>query len=406
MFLKPKERRIYLDYASATPVRDEVLSAMQPYWSEKFGNAGAIHKEGVTARIAIDAQRETLAAILHVRPQGIVFTGSGTESNNLAIFGTLEAKKREGVAYADMEILSSAIEHPSILEALKHAQSLGVRVSYVPLLEDGLIDTQAFESCVTEHTVLVTLAYANSEIGTVQPIGRISRMIRAAEKRFSTRIYVHVDAAQAPLWLPCALDKIGADMLSLDAGKCYGPKGIGILALRHGVTLRPQLFGGSQEGGLRPGTENTALIAGAVTAIALAQKEYESRSERIALLRDAFIQTLLRIEGVVLNGSRIERIANNINVSLSGFDSEFAVIALDEAGIACSTKSACGGAKGDGSHVVRAITHDEARAKATIRFTLGESTKMTELDQTVRVLKTHLEKMKMFRNEGEIGATI
>ncbi len=237
----------------------------------------------------------------------------------------------------------------------------------------------------------------NSEIGTVQHVGKLTRIVRASEKKYDSRIYVHIDAAQAPLWLSCELDKLGVDILTLDAGKCYGPKGVGVLAFRYGVSLKSFMFGGSQEGGLRPGTENTALIVGAVEALCIAQEAYQVRSSEIQQLRDSFIEDLESIEGVVLNGSKESRVANNVNISIPGIDSEFAVISLDQQGIACSTKSACGGAKGEGSSVVKAVTHSDERALSTIRFTLGEETTKDEVKQAGKIVRVHAEKMLAFK---------
>lgn len=394
MFWKTTKKRIYLDYASATPVRSEVVEAMAPFWQNDFGNAGAIHREGVIAKNAIARAREKVARMVHVRPQGIVFTGSGTESNNLALIGAIEARRRAGVLYSDMEVVSTAIEHASVLEVLTYLQTLGVGIVYVALDEQGIIVTESFKKGLTVKTVLVTFALVNSEIGTIQPIGKLSRIVRAFEKDTATNILIHVDGAQAPLWLSCTLDSLGVDMISLDAGKCYGPKGVGVLAYKHGVQLTPHFFGGDQEGGLRPGTENTALIVGAVESLCIAQTHCKDRCERIATLRDAFIEDLEKIEGVVLNGSREERVANNVNISVTGIDSEFAVITLDEKGIACATKSACGGAKGDGSLVVQTISNDKARATSTIRFSLGEATTVAELECTVSALKDHVVKTR------------
>lgn len=394
MLFTPKPKRIYLDYASATPVHHEVKKAMEPYFSEIFGNAGAIHTEGVQARTAIEHSRDVLAKVLRIRPQGIVFTGSGTESNNLAIMGTVEARASQGVAYADMEIISTAIEHASVMEVLAHLQKKGVKVVHIPLTEEGIIDVQAIPGLINVKTILVTLSLVNSEIGIIQPIGKVSRIAKAAEKEFSTRIYVHVDGAQAPLWHHCGLDTVSCDILSLDAGKCYGPKGVGVLAFVHGVALSPYLFGGAQEGGVRPGTENTALIVGATKAIVLAQEGHIQRVLCVQMLRDKFMLLLGEIEGLVINGSQEHRVANNVNISIPGIDSEFAVISLDEKGIACSTKSACGGAKGDGSAVVLAITRSAERATSTIRFTLGEDTTLTELSLTADTLKKHVASMR------------
>jgi cysteine desulfurase len=396
IFRKPS-KRIYLDYASATPVRKEVIKAMEPFWSRTFGNASAIHKEGVAVREAIETARRKLARLLHVKEEGVIFTGSGTESNNIALFGTIESRRRKGVAYEDMEIVSTRLEHPSVLEVLRHVEGWGIAIKYAEVDGDGLVIAESLESLITPKTILVTFAYANSEIGTVQHVGKLSRIARASEKKFGSRIYVHTDAAQAPLWLSCELDKLGVDILSLDAGKCCGPKGVGVLAFRHDVSLHSFMFGGSQEGGLRPGTENAALIVGAVEALSIALENYLQRSAKAEQLRDLFIKDLEAVEGIVLNGSRGSRIANNVNISIPGIDSEFAVISLDQQGIACSTKSACGGAKGDGSTVVKAVTNSDERALSTIRFTLGEGTTQLELAQAAQAVRSHTEKMLAFK---------
>jgi len=390
MFLNAKKKRIYLDYAAATPLRSSIVALMQPYFSEVYGNAGAVHQEGVKAHRDIEIARGELASVLHIRPQGIVFTGSGTESNNIAIMGVIEAKRKEGRAYSDMEVVSTYIEHASVSEVLKRLSSLGVTVCYADTDEYGVIKTESLKMVLTEKTVLVTFACVNSEIGTIEPAGKLSRIVKAHEKEHGIEIYVHLDAAQAPLWLSCALDSLGADIVSFDAGKCYGPKGIGILAFRHGVSLAPYLYGGEQEGGLRAGTENTALIVGAVAALVIAQKEHVKRSELIEKLRDGFIAELLEIDGAILNGPTENRVANNVNISIPDIDSEFAVITLDEAGIACATKSACGGAKGDGSGIVMAVTNDKKRATSSIRFSLGEETTQKELSHVAKILKTHV----------------
>ena len=399
MLFISKSKRIYLDYASATPVSPEVQKVMEPYFSQQFGNAGSIHAEGVAAKMAISGAREKLARTLHTRQEGIVFTGSGTESNNLAILGTIAVHHKKGVPYENMEIISTAIEHPSVLEVLKYATSLGVGIVYADVDETGVLDAEALKRMLSKNTILVSFAYVNSEVGTVQHVNKIARIIRDSEKVFATKIVIHVDAAQAPLWLPCTLDSLSVDILSLDAGKCYGPKGIGVLVYRHGVELLPIILGGGQEGGLRSGTENTALIVGAATAICRAQEQYKKQNESISKLRDVFIKRLTAIEGVVLNGSQTQRVANNINISVPGIDSEFAVISLDQKGIACSTKSACGGAKGEGSDVVRILAKDEARAHSTIRFSLGEATTLLELDKVASILEEHISRTRMIQQK-------
>lgn len=389
-----RKKRIYLDFAAATPVRRQVVDAMSIYWNRQFGNPSAIHVEGVSAHAAVEDSREKIARILHTRTQEVIFTGSGTESNNLAIIGTIEQRKKEGILYSDMEVVSTDIEHPSVLQTLVYLESLGVVVQKVPVTEEGLIDEKVFHTLLSPKTVLVTFAYANSEIGVVQHVSKLSRYVRAYEAEHTSRIYVHIDAAQAPLWLPCAVDVLSADILSLDAGKCYGPKGVGVLAMRHGVTLASHMFGGGQERGLRPSTENVPLIVGGTLAIVLAQENFQKRAMRVAQLRDDCIQLLLQIDGVTLNGSYTQRLANNINISIKDIDSEFAVIVLDEHGIACSTKSACSGADGQGSSVVMALEGDEKKAHGSIRFSLGEETTARELQRTAAVLRQHIEKTR------------
>jgi cysteine desulfurase len=400
-FLRQK-KRIYLDYAAATPVRPEVYLAMQPYFSNVYGNPSAIHTEGVLARTALERARKDIARMLHIRTEDVVFTGNGTESNNLAILGTVEASINAGKKHEDLEIISTRIEHPSVLETLKVLENKGVTIRYVSVTEGGCINTTDVQSALSEKTILVTYAHVNSEIGVIQDVKRISRMVKKYNTDTGATIKIHLDASQSPLWVPVELDSLGVDLLTLDAGKCYGPKGVGVLAYRHGVTLTSQLHGGDQEHGLRAGTENVALAVGCAVALLRAESGRESRVRSVTKLRDAFIARLEdEIEGVIVNGSRDYRAANNVNISIPGIDSEYAVVVLDKAGIAASTKSACSGASGGGSTVVLEIGNDSERAASTIRFTLGEETTMKDIKKTVTVLKTHVEKMRTFQNTME-----
>lgn len=392
-FLK---KRVYLDYAAATPTRSEVVRAMKPYWSGSFANPSAIHREGTTARDAIEGAREKVARTLRVRAHDVIFTSGGTEGNNLALKGAVAAMRDGGVATEEIEIISLATEHPSILVSLEELSKEGCKVIYAPIDEDGLLLIEEFKKLLSPRTRLVTIAYANSETGVVQDIGRIARAIKAFEKESGIMVLFHTDACQAPLWLPCALDSLGVDMMTLDAGKCEGPKGVGILVARARVKLGAVSAGGAQERSLRPGTEPVPLIVGAATALALAQAGYETRTAAVSSLRDRAIEDLLKLEGVIINGSKQERLANNINISIPGFDSEFAVVVLDANGVAASTKSACAG-KGSGrSHVVFAMTKDEVRARSTLRFTLGPATNAKDLKRVVGLLATHLKKLRDF----------
>jgi len=370
---------VYLDHAAATPLQPAVRAVMQTAEATYPANPSAVHKEGVAARHAIETARDRLALTLGIRPAGIVFTASGTESNNLAIIGSVHARHKAGVTYTNMEVLTTKLEHPSVSEAVSHLVSLGVKVQYLAVDSCGRVRLDSLRSLLSPKTVLISLAYVNSEIGTIQPLGKLARAIRAYEKETGVQIVLHADGAQAPFWLPCAMSKVPVDILTLDAGKCGGPKGVGVLAARHGVALTPILFGGPQESGLRPATENTPGILGATEAIVLAQERYELTAKLVASLRDELLNALLKCSGVILNGGRKDRIANNINISVPGLDSEFLVISLDVVGIACSTKSACAGGSGGGSAVVQAITGNAAAATSTLRLTLGPATTKADI---------------------------
>lgn len=392
MFWNKNKKRIYMDYASGTPVRPDIMEKMLPYFTELFGNAGAIHAEGQRAKNAIEVARGELAQMLRVQARDVLFVSGGTEANYLALRGYIEALHDEGKVYADMEVLTLEVEHPSILETLRSIEKNGLKVRYIPIDSDGRIVFSEFGKLLSDKTVLVTIAYANSETGVVQDIKHVTREVKKYNQAHNTHIKVHTDAAQAPLWLQCQLDSLGVDMLSLDAGKCYGPKGLGVLVARHGVMLAPQLQGGGQERGMRAGTENTALIVGGVQAFLMADAGREARVERVQKIRDEAIEKICgAIECAVLNGSHEHRLANNVNMSIIGYDTEYAVVTLDARGIAASTRSACGGTTAKGSHVVRAMTRDGARAQSTLRLTLGEDTRTEDVDVVVKVLKEFVE---------------
>ena len=394
-FGEKKKRSIHLDYASTTPVRTEVLEAMLPYFGNEWANPGAIYKAGVHAREVVEEARTRIARMLRIRPRGVIFTSGGTEANNHAIIGVVEALHKAGRAYSTMEIVTTEIEHASVLAVCDVLKERGVRVHYAPLSKEGLIEHAQFSNILSSRTVLVTLAYANSEIGVVQDIKKITRTVRAHNVAHKTLTLVHLDAAQAPLWLPCEMDMLGVDLLSLDSGKCYGPKGAGVLAVRHGVILAPLMHGGGQEGGLRSGTENVPLIVGCTKALLLAQAAWESRARTTCILRDSMFELIAtEIPEAVVNGSRESRIANNVHISIPGVDAEFAVITLDHHGVNVSTKSACGARKGGGSAVVRTLTGDESLATSTIRFTLGEETTQGELRKAIVLLREHVEKVR------------
>lgn len=394
-----RPRRIYLDHAAATPLSPVVYTAMLPYFTKEYGNPSSIHHEGVIARRAVEEARTLVARTLRVRATDVTFTSGGTEANNLALRGTVARLRSEGVVYGDIEIVALRTEHPSISETLAHLAAEGCVVRYVGVREDGLVDMEQLKGALSPRTRLVTIAYANSETGVVQDLAGIGRTLRKFEKQEGTSIIFHTDASQAPLWLPCALEQLHVDLMTLDAGKFGGPKGVGALIHRPRVELTATTFGGSQESGLRPGTENVPLVVGFAVALAAAQAAWKERGDRVRAVRDYGLTLLTAIPQVLVNGSLEERLPNNINISIPGFDTEYAVITLDAAGIAYSTKSACSGAGSGISTVVFEMTGDTARAGATIRLTLGEESTKRDMERVADVFKTHLAQMEEFRTE-------
>ncbi|MBP6881167.1 MAG: cysteine desulfurase [Candidatus Pacebacteria bacterium] len=390
-FWRKENERVYLDFAAATPLLPEAKAAMEPFLKGDYGNPSAIHQEGQVARRAVESARDFVARALQVRPEFVTFTGGGTEGNNIAILGTVEALHSAGRAYADMEVITTRIEHPSISRAMERLQDLGVVVKYVEVDEEGFVKLAHLRELLTEKTVLFSLAYANSEIGVVQPLHHLKKSLRETEEKFKTIIFFHIDAAQAPLWLSCQFDTTHADMLVLDAAKCCGPKGVGVLVRSRRAQLSPIMFGGGQEQGLRSGTENVVGIVGAGVAIAWAQANWRARAELARAVRDEGIKFLLEtISGTALNGPTGEnRLANNINISIPGLDTEYAAVWLDAKGFAVSTKSACAGAGGGESTVVKEISSDPARARATLRFTIGPDTTISKLQELADELTNH-----------------
>ena len=401
-FLRRTKRgsaQLYLDYAAATPVLPLVATLMDTIQRESYGNPGAIHAAGVTAARIVSDARLTLARLLGVRPVEVFFTASGTEANNLAILGYITHLQVTGQAYTDMQIVSTRLEHPSVLAVLKALERRGVTIVYVAVDDAGKIDVSSLREALTDQTMLVTFAYANSEVGIVQDVKRITRAVRLYNTKHTTTIRVHLDAAQAPLWLPCQVHQLGVDMMSLDAGKCNGPKGVGVLIKRAGVTLDSVMLGGGQETGLRAGTENVAAIAGCALAIAHAQDSYPERSAVIYSSVRALVAALrTHVPEAVFNGpdfvddvAKLERLPNNVHISLPGFDTEYAVIYLDKHGIAASTRSACSGAGEGASATVAEMTGDSARAAATIRFSLDPAITPKEIVRVATVLRQFID---------------
>lgn len=390
--------RVYLDYAAATPLSASAFSAMLPYLKTAFGNPSAIHAEGVHARKAVESARESIALTVQVRPEYVTFTGGGTEGNNLAIFGIIEAQRKEGKSYQNMEVITTQIEHPSISVAMERLKQLGVTIRYVAVDQTGKIVVSHLKELLGPKTVLVSVAYANSEVGTIQPLHAIKKAMSEREQLENTQIFFHVDAAQAPLWISCLSSTVGADAMVLDFAKCNGPKGTGALVRSRRVKLEAIMYGGGQESDLRPGTENVAGVVGAAVAFVEAQETWKERAQHVSQIRDQAVEILKQaVPRLVVNGAQgSERLANNINVSIEGLDTEFAAVVLDSKGFAVSTKSACAGAGGGESLVVKEITGDSARAAATLRFSLSSEITIEDMRKLAEVLKNHVEQMSRF----------
>ncbi|MCR4311358.1 MAG: cysteine desulfurase [Candidatus Taylorbacteria bacterium] len=381
-------KRIYMDYASTTPLDPRVLRAMLPHLTKKYGNPSSLYEEGVEAKNALDEARTAVAHSLQAHTDEIVFTSGGTEANNLALLGVVRAREKRGTALSAIHCITTVIEHSSLLECFREFEARGVKVDYVPVDENGIVDPQNISQRLRPETVLVSVGYVNNEIGTVQPIREIAKIIRAYNTQLSrdttTRILFHTDACQAPVYFDCLAERLGIDLMTLDGHKMYGPKGVGCLYLRRGTPLEPQLYGGGQERGYRSTTENVYAVVGFAEALRVAEERREKESERLQTLRDlTFSEIEKKVPQAVLNGDRKKRTPNNINISLPGVDTEFAVLKLDVAGIACSTKSSCLGTDG-ASYVVRALGGDERRAVSTLRFSFGGSTTKKDVGVLVR----------------------
>lgn len=380
-----------MDHASAAPLDTQVFSAMKGFLGGNDANPGALHAGGVAARKAVEEARGKVAQVLGSMKEEIIFTGSATESNNLAIHGILE------YASAVSHIITTNIDHPSVLEACRHLEKLKkAEVTYVPVEPSGLVDPKKIKEAIKKNTVLVTVAYANSEIGTIQPITDIAKEIRHFRRINNTRFpYFHIDAAQAMNYLPVKVDKLGADLMSFNSSKIYGPKGAGVLYKKRSVSLAPLMFGGNQEYGLRPGTENVAGIVGLATALEIADKMKEKESERLVGLRDYFISAIRkRFKNIIINGDETRRLPNNINISVPGIESDLLVIELDAKGIAVSAKTACKSDDPKESYVVSAIRPASKGEEGSIRFSLGRSTTKADIDYALAALRDILAKLK------------
>ncbi|HVT75201.1 MAG TPA: cysteine desulfurase family protein [Candidatus Paceibacterota bacterium] len=402
-FLSLFKRRIYADWAATTPLHPDVAQAMKRA-RKAWANPSAIHAEGVAAKRALEASRSSVARLIGTKPEEVYFMSGGTEANATIIQGVLRTKLEKGMPPNKIHVVTTAIEHSSVMETLGIFETHGVRVTRVAPGADGVVRGDDVLAAITPDTALVTCMYANNEIGTIQPVSKIGAGIRkiraerlgkedAADAEFPV---FHVDASQAPLWLSCEIEGLRADAMTLDAHKMQGPKGVGALIVRRRVSWEPLMAGGGQERGKRPTTESVELVAGFAEALKVAQEKREERSRCATAIRDYFFaQIAERLPDAVINGSKEKRLPNNANISLPNIsDPEFAVIQLDAQGIACSTKSSC--LKGEeSSYVVAAILAAEKsgvaasawRARNTLRFTFAPDAVRRDVSTIVKALE-------------------
>lgn len=353
-----------------------VLEAMMPYFGPEFGNPSSIYAIAQRAKQALDEARSDVAEILGCTPEEIIFTSGGTESDNLAILGVARANKSKG-----NHIVTTKIEHHAVLHPCEVLEKEGFEVTYVEVEKNGIVDAEKLKAAIREDTILVSVMYANNEIGTIQPIGTIGRFCKKRDIPF------HTDACQAAGALDINVDRLKVSLLTLNGSKIYGPKGVGVLYIKKGINIQPLMYGGEQERRIRPGTENVAGIVGLAKALQLAQEESEKENKRLIALRDYLIKGIeTRIPKVILNGDRVERLPNNVNVSILDIEGEALLLRLDMAGFAASSGSACTSGSLDPSHVILALGHPYEIAHGSLRFSLGKNTTKKDLDNLLEVL--------------------
>jgi cysteine desulfurase len=377
-------QRIYLDHNATTAVDPAVLDSMLPYFSNDFGNASSIHTFGQQARAAVETAREQVASLLNARPQEIVFSSGGTESDNHAIFGVVSSSLASSTSSASQtspHIIATTIEHEAVLNACQALEKQGVTATYLPVNREGLIDFDELRRALRPETVLITVMHANNELGTIQPLTEIGRIAAEAD------VYFHTDAVQSAGKIPVDVKALQLDLLSISGHKFYAPKGIGALFIKGGTRLRQILYGGHHQRGFRPGTENVAGIVGLGKAAELARLSLENDAALISRLRDRLEQGILaRVPDSRVNAANAPRTPNTTNILFSGLEGEALVIALDLKGLACSTGAACSSGAVEPSHVLTAIGLPAAEARASIRFSLGRHTTESEIALALEII--------------------
>ncbi|KKW20954.1 MAG: Cysteine desulfurase NifS [Parcubacteria group bacterium GW2011_GWB1_52_7] len=390
---KDAMRHVYLDYAGGTPIDPRAKLAMEPYWEVEFGNPAALYHAGRVAKDAIDNARKSIAQVLNASDAEIIFTASSTEADNLAFFGAARAVKSHlQQMNAKGHVIISAIEHHVMINSAEALKKDGIDVSLAPVDKNGIVEVRELEKLVRPDTFFVSVMYANNEIGTIQPLAEIAKVVRCAREERKQAgnvlpIHFHSDAAQAAGALDLDVQKLGVDLFVISSSKIYGPRGVAALFIRRGVRISPVVYGGMQEGNLRSGTENVPVIVGFAKALEIAERMKGSENARLLELRDYFIKRLTtEIPKTILNGHPIDRLPNNVNATFLDIEGEAAVLYLDAEGIAISTGSACTSTTLDPSHVIIALGRPYEHAHGSLRFTLGRSTTKDDLDYVMQVL--------------------
>lgn len=375
---------IYLDNAASTPVHEQVLHEMIPFLQDQFGNPSSIHRYGRFAQRAIQNARKQIAHLINSEPNEILLTSGGTESNNTALFGLAHAAKGN-------HIITSSIEHEAILEPCKKLEKEGFEITYIPVDNSGLVNSKDIEKSITPETCLVSIMFANNEVGTIQPIQEISKICH------DKQIVFHTDAVQAVGKVKIDVKELGIDMLSISSHKINGPKGVGSLYIKKGIEIIPFIFGGGQENGMRSGTENVASIVGFGKACQLAQENMKQNILHLQNIRNNLIAKVMKeIPLVTLNGHSHQRIANNAHFTFLGVNGEDLIIKLDENGIAASTGSACSVRVQKESHVLKAMGFSHDQIAGSLRLTVGISNTDSEIEKTVEILKKVVKELRAF----------
>lgn len=382
-------RRVYLDNSATTPIDREVVDAMLPFLTEKFGNASSIHFFGQEARAAVDKSRYKIAEIINARQNEIVFTSGGTEANNLAIRGLVEANEKYG-----KHIITSQIEHSAVKEVCEDLEKRGYEITYLPVYEDGIVRSEDVKNALREDTILISVMTANNEIGTIQPIAEIGKLVKKTRED-GKKIWFHTDAVQAIGKMKIDVEEFGCDLLSMSAHKIYAPKGVGALYVRRGVRLHSQNIGGHQERERRGGTESVPLIIAFGQACQAVQTNLDEKSAYLKNLRDKFENGVAeRIDEALFNGNRENRLPNISNISFRHIEGEGLLINLDMQGIAVSTGSACSSGSLEPSPVIRALGRNDELARGAIRFSFGKENTLEDVEYVLEVLPKAVENLR------------